>query len=251
MDEAVWDVTVFTKNRERLIGGGIAEQLLLKVVEQARSRQLLSEEHFTVRTYSALATVAFQGKPFHRSGATKPRPHLQWLPTTDHGRGCPVVQEERCGRLSALLFRPFADREPERVDRRRDGDPGEQDGGGGGGLGVAGWLNRCPTSTVGADKGYQQEQFIEGLRARKVVPHVAEYEPNPTWPNWLTEAERSSPGFAISQSKRKLVEKVFGWAKQDRAVRQVKMRGKQRVEWMFRLSPLHTICCACKVDPVV
>src|ERR1700691_5299343 len=48
MDEAVWDVTVFTKNRERLIGGGIAEQLLLKVVEQARSRQLLSEEHFTV-----------------------------------------------------------------------------------------------------------------------------------------------------------------------------------------------------------
>src|ERR1700678_4689047 len=48
MDEAVWDVTVFTKNRERLMGGGIAEQLLLKVVEQARSRQLLSEEHFTV-----------------------------------------------------------------------------------------------------------------------------------------------------------------------------------------------------------
>ncbi len=48
MDEAVWDVTVSTKNRERLMGGGIAVQLLLKVVEQARSRQLLSEEHFTV-----------------------------------------------------------------------------------------------------------------------------------------------------------------------------------------------------------
>jgi transposase len=47
-DEAVWNVTVFTKNRERLIGGDIAEELLLRVVEQARARQLLSEEHFTV-----------------------------------------------------------------------------------------------------------------------------------------------------------------------------------------------------------
>jgi len=48
IDDAVWDVTVFTKNRERLIEGEVAEQLLLAVVEQARAHQLLSEEHFTV-----------------------------------------------------------------------------------------------------------------------------------------------------------------------------------------------------------
>src|SRR5580704_14440833 len=48
MDEAVWDVRVFTKNRDRLMGGRIAEQLLLRLVEQARSRQLLIEDHFTV-----------------------------------------------------------------------------------------------------------------------------------------------------------------------------------------------------------
>jgi transposase len=48
MDEGVWNATVFTKNRERLIGGDIAEELLLRVVEQARAQQLLSEEHFTV-----------------------------------------------------------------------------------------------------------------------------------------------------------------------------------------------------------
>lgn len=68
-----------------------------------------------------------------------------------------------------------------------------------------------------------------------MVPHVAEYEPNPKWPNWLTEQERSSEGFAISQRKRKLVEKVFGWAKQDRVVRQVKLRGRARVDWLFRM----------------
>jgi len=48
IDDPVWDVTVFTKNRERLVEGEIAEQLLLAVVEQARAAQLLSEEHFTV-----------------------------------------------------------------------------------------------------------------------------------------------------------------------------------------------------------
>jgi hypothetical protein len=48
IDDPVWDVTVFTKNRERLIEGQVAEQLLLAVVEQARAHQLLSEEHFTV-----------------------------------------------------------------------------------------------------------------------------------------------------------------------------------------------------------
>ena len=89
--------------------------------------------------------------------------------------------------------------------------------------------------TVGADKAYQEESFITGPRQRKVIPHVAEYEPNPKWPNWLSEEERQHPGFRISQSKRKLVEKVFGWGKQGRAVKQIKLRGKARVDWMFRL----------------
>lgn len=64
---------------------------------------------------------------------------------------------------------------------------------------------------------------------------MAEYEPNPSWPNFLTEEERRHPGFAVSQTKRKLVEKVFGWAKLDRAVRQVKLRGLKRVGWLFQI----------------
>jgi len=67
------------------------------------------------------------------------------------------------------------------------------------------------------------------------VPHVAEYQPNPQSPSFLTEAERHSPGFAVSQRKRKLGEKVFGWAKLDRAMRQVKLRGLNKVDWLFRL----------------
>ena len=48
MDDAMWDVTVFTKNRERLLKGNIARVFFQKVVEQARAKDLLSDEHFTV-----------------------------------------------------------------------------------------------------------------------------------------------------------------------------------------------------------
>jgi hypothetical protein len=89
--------------------------------------------------------------------------------------------------------------------------------------------------TLGADKLYQEELFVEQLRRRKVIPRVAEYESNPDWPNWLTEQEMQDPGFAISQKKRKLVEKVFGCGKLDSILRQVKVRGVRKVDWLFRL----------------
>jgi hypothetical protein len=90
--------------------------------------------------------------------------------------------------------------------------------------------------TLGADKLYQEEKFIEGLRQRKIAPHVAEYEKASIyWPNFLSEAERNDPGFAISQKKRKLVEMVFGWGKLDSIMRKFKLHGVERIDWLFRL----------------
>ncbi len=48
MDDAIWDVTVFTKNRERLLEGDVARAFFERVVAQAQARHLLSAEHFTV-----------------------------------------------------------------------------------------------------------------------------------------------------------------------------------------------------------
>ena len=56
------------------------------------------------------------------------------------------------------------------------------------------------------------------------------------WPNWLTAEAREHPGFATSQKKRKLVEKVFGWRKSVAALRPTKFRGRRRVDWIFRLA---------------
>src|SRR5262245_46984420 len=48
MDDAIWDATVFTKNRERLLAGDVARAFLEHVVTEARAQHLLSSEHFSV-----------------------------------------------------------------------------------------------------------------------------------------------------------------------------------------------------------
>jgi len=79
---------------------------------------------------------------------------------------------------------------------------------------------------------------------------VVDYVPNQKWPNWLTQQERGGEGYVISQRKRKFVEKVFGWAKQDRAARQVKLRGRARVDWLFRLiATAHNLLSMQKLIP--
>ena len=82
------------------------------------------------------------------------------------------------------------------------------------------------------------ELMPAGLRERHVAPHVAEYEssPNNLGKNSLTEVERADQRRSISQRKRKLIERVFGWAKLDRPLRQVKLRGLKRVDWFYRLT---------------
>jgi hypothetical protein len=92
--------------------------------------------------------------------------------------------------------------------------------------------------TLGADTLYQEEKFIGDLRQRAVAPHVSQYtrESSNLGKNSLTEAERADPRRMISQRKRKLIEKVFGWAKLDSVLRQVKVRGLKRVDWFYRLT---------------
>jgi transposase len=247
-DDKVWDVTVFTKNRERLMDGEVSQQLLEAVVRQAQEKSLLSEEHFTVdgtlieAWASRKSFVPKQKPPEKGSGAggkqllrdtheSKSDPQARLYKKSAGGEARPsylghVLIENRNGlivaaratqssttaeREAALAMLDERGRSPDRVHQQ------------------------TPRITLGADKLYQEESFIAALRKRKVIPHVAEYEPNRHWPNWLTEAERQDPNLAVSQRKRKLVEKVFGWAKLDSIARQVKVRGTRKVDWLFRL----------------
>lgn len=245
-DDQIWDVTVYTKNRDRLMNMGASEKLLLAVVQQAEAKQWLSAEHFTVDGTMIQAWAnrsSFHPKDPKTVVGTGTRGKKLLRDThgskTDadarlYSKGGPslpsylghVVMENRNGLVvdacatqsSKTAERDAALKMLGRLPRQTDAKTG-----------------KTQPITVGADKAYQEEKFVEGVRQLQVIPHVAEYEPNPKWPNWLSEEERQHPGFGISQSKRKLIEKVFGWGKQERAVKQTKLRGEDRVDWMFRL----------------
>ena len=241
MDDRVWDVTVFTKNRERLMAGEISPKFLQAVLRQAG--ELLSDEHFTVdgtlieawasrRSFEKKADPPERGtgargrkllrdtnesktdreaRLFRRSQAAESRPSYLGHVLTENRNGlvmaaCVTQSSSRAEREAALAM---VDELPVRAE----------------------------IITLGADKGYQEEHFIAGLRQRQVVPHVAEYAvQSKQWPNWLRATERNDPGFEPSQKKRKQVEQVFSWIKHGAGLRQTKFRGRRRVDWMFRLA---------------
>ena len=246
--DAVWDVTVFTKNRERLMEGELSQRLLEAVLRQAQEKNLLSEEHFTVdgtmiQAWASRKSFVPKEKPPERGSGSKGKkllrdthesktdPQARLYKKSGPGESRPsylghVMIENRHGlvvaacatqssttaeREAALAMLDERGRRPDRVNEQ------------------------TRRITLGADKLYQEEKFVAELRKRKVIPHIAEYECNPHWPNWLTDEERQDPGMAISQRKRKLVEKVFGWAKLDSIARQMKVRGQKKVDWLFRL----------------
>ena len=249
MDEAAWDATVFSKNRDRLLQGEVAQRLLVAVVEQARGQNLLSEEHFTVdgtllEAWANRNSFAPKDPPPAKGTGSGGRKLLRDTheSTSDAearlykkstaGESKPsylghVILENRNGLVVAACATQSsttAEREAalamlDEMKRR------------------AGSAAASPQPiTLGADKLYQEEKFIEALRQRGIAPHVAEYEkPSTHWPNFLSEAERNDPRRAISQKKRKLVEMVFGWGKGDSIMRKIKLQGVKRVDWLFRL----------------
>jgi transposase len=241
MDSEVWDATVFSKNRDRLIAGEVAQKFFAAVRAQAARAGLLSDEHFTVDGTLIEAWASrrsYQPKPdppqrgtgargrkllrdthesktdpearlFKRAGAAESRPSY-----LGH-----VISENRNGLVVEAMVTESAstaEREAALEMLRR--------------------VKRARRATLGADKAYQHEHFIRQLREQNITPHVAEYTPSKHWPNWLIPEEREHPGFQRSQQKRKLVEQVFGWIKASAGLRRTKLRGRRRVDWMFRMA---------------
>ena len=244
LDDGVWDATVFTKNRERLMQGEVSERLLLAVVEQAGAKGLLSEEHFTVdgtliqawanrRSFVPKDPPPTQGtgyggkKLLRDTHESKTDPEARLYTKSNAAPAVPsylghVLIENRHGLVvGACATQASATSEWEAALAME--------------LRLAEHNGRAERITLGADIGYQEAEFLRQLRQRNVVPHVAEYQAGNLERNGLLAQERDHPGFAVSQQKRKLVERVFGWGKLDRVLRQVKLRGRRKVDWLVRL----------------
>ena len=246
MDAEVWDVTVFTKNRDRLLDGNVARLLLNTVINDPEVRKLLSDEHFSVdgTLIEAWASMkSFQpkdgsgsppdpGRNGERDFHGEKRSNETHASVTD-----PEARLFRKGKghASRLCYMGHV------VIENRNGLIVETEL-----TQATGWAERTAAeammetlapkagATLAADKNYDTVAHVAALREIGVTPHVAQN----------TNGRRSAidrrttrhPGYAISQRFRKRVEEPFGWMKTTAGFRKTRHRGRALVSWMFTLT---------------
>jgi transposase len=243
IDDEVWDATVFSKNRDRLIEGEMAARFFAAVRGQLEGSGLLSDEHFTVDGTMLEAWAnrrSFREKPDppergsgHGGKRLLRDTHVSSTdPEARLFRKCNAGASEPCylGHVLAdnrhgLIVGASVSQAGTRAERESALDLLDE------------WERDQPR-TLGADKQYQEPGFIAALRQRNIVPHIAEYERGNLQQqrNSLRPEERNHPGFGQSQKKRKLVEQSFAWIKHWAGFRQVKLRGRKRVQWLFQIA---------------
>jgi transposase len=245
MDDSVWDVTVFTKNRERLLEGDIAEAFFQAVLQQARERSLLSDEHFTVdgtlleawasvKSYQRKdgkpmappddpgnATVDFHGeKRSNETHASKTDPDAKMA---RKGKG----KEAKLSYNGNLLVENrnglIVNTEVFEANGTAERDAA---------LVMLEQISGTKQVTVGGDKAYDTADFVAECRNLKVTPHVAQNLERPGG-SAIDARTTQHVGYAISQRKRKRIEECFGWLKTIALLRKVRHRGIFKVAWNF------------------
>lgn len=253
VDDAAWDHSSFTKNRDRLLEGEIAAKFLRAVLAQPRVKRLISSDHFSVdgtllEAWASLKSFRRKdgkdndsdgpGRNSERNFHKEKRSNETHQSTTDpearlykKGDGQPaklcylghVLMENRHGLavdVSVTQATGTAEREAALaiLDRRPRGG----------------------RITLGADKAYDVREFVGDLRARSVTPHIAiDGNIRKSGKPRATAIDRritQHPGYEISQRCRKRIEEVFGWVKSAAGLAKVKVRGCARVDSAFTLA---------------
>ncbi len=250
IDDPVWVPTTFTKNRDRLLEGAVAQAFFDAVLEQARSRGLLSSDHFSVdgTLIEAWASQkSFRPKAEGRPNSRKKRRDRERgskNPTVDF-RGQRRVNETHAsttdpearlarskGKESKLAYQGHV-----LIENRHGLVVGSR-------LTPASGTAECEAAlelldelpgghrvTVAGDRGFDQRAFVAGCRERHVTPHVAQNTTNRA--SRIDERTTRHPGYVLSQRRRKVVEEVFGWMKTVGLMRKTRHRGARKVGWMF------------------
>jgi len=245
IDDPVWDVTVFTKNRERLLAGEVAQAFFNAVRDQARSHDLLSAEHFTVdgtlvEAWASLKSFKRKGEDSQTPPADDPnnpsvdfhgerRSNATHQSTTDPEARLYKKSPGSAAKLCYMGHVEMENRNGLAVNSRLTQAHGRAESSAA--LEMVEEIPGLRRVTLGADKGYDRKEFVRELRDHNVTPHIAQKQ-------WSTVDRRTSrqAGYAISQTKRKRVEEIFGWMKTVGGLRKTRHRGVQRVGWMFTLA---------------
>jgi len=246
VDDAVWDASVFSKNRDRLLAGEVAQRFLAELLVLPEVKRLLSSEHFSVDG-TLLGAWASLKSFRRRDGQDEPpspgrngardfkgerRSNETHASTTDpdarlYRKGNSqaaelsyighALMENRSGLIvGAVATRATGDAEPMAAVELLAAEAGGR------------------RITVGADKAYDTANFVLECREANITPHVAQNITSVRGSRIDARTTRH-PGYAISQRVRKRIEEAFGWVKQVGGLAQVKMRGLARVDFAFNL----------------
>ncbi len=244
MDEAVWVPTVFTKNRDRLLEGDVAEKFFQLVLTQARAADLLSDEHFSVD--GTLIEAWASQKSFQRKDQPTPPPDDPGNPTVDfHGEQRSNDTHESTTDPDARLARKSGGHEAKLsycgnvMIENRNGlvvdtellqcnGTAERDAA----MLMAERVEGTERITLAADKAYDTKDFVSEMRGMNVTPHVSQNTKR-SGGSAIDSRTTRHEGYQVSQRKRKRIEEVFGWVKTVGMLRKTRHRGLETVQWVF------------------
>jgi len=247
VDDAVWVPTVFSKNRDRLLAGDIAQKFFAQVLGHARNAGLTSDEHFSVD--GTLIEAWASQKSFQRKDQSDEPPAGQDDPgnPTMNFHGETRRNDTHASRTDpeALLARKGGGKEAKlsycgnvlienrhglvvEADLRQATGTAEREAA----ASMAENLGNTDRVTMAADKGYDTKDFVAALRELNVTPHVAQNEKR-RGGSAIDGRTTRHEGYRISQRKRKRIEEVFGWMKTVGMLRKTRHRGVSRAGWVF------------------
>jgi transposase len=238
LNETVWDATVFSKNRDRLVEGEVAKAFLAAVLRQARGLGLLSDEHFTVdgTLIEAWASEkSFQRReepPSSGSGArgkvllhdvfgSRTDPEARKFKKSRFGDAklchlAHVLMDNRNGLVANTAITEAttgAERKAAIAMLQR--------------------TRRKQRATLGADKGYDDRQFVVEARRLGITPHVAQFQRRTSSIDGRTTRH---PGYQQSLNRRARIEQIFSWLKNIGMLRKTRHRGRRKLEWLLTLA---------------
>jgi transposase len=262
MDAPIWDVTVFTKNRERLLAGDIAAKFLSTLIGQPRVQALLSDDHFSVdgtlieawasvksfrprddgcpgddgdggsASSHSKQAVGAEGRNSGRDFRGEKRTNATHASTTDPDARLFKKARGQAAKLCHMGHILMENRNGLVVDAILTHATGtaEREAA----LTMLGRMEGHHRITLGADKNYDTAAFVAALREMDVTPHVAQNKTNRR--SAIDGRTTRHPGYGLSQKIRKRIEEVFGWAKTCGNMRKTRHRGQDRVGWTFTLT---------------
>jgi transposase len=246
VDDAVWDHSTFSKNRDRLLEGDLAAKLLSAVLAQPRVKRLLSTDHFSVDGTLVEAWASIKSfRPKDGSGEPPPPGGGRNRETDFHGQKRSNEMHASTTDPEARLYRKGPGKEAKlcfmghALMENRNGlvvDACLTEANGHAERIAALHMiepraDRPRPITLGADRGYDAEDFVNELRSMKATPHV---EQNTSGRSSAVDGRTTRhAGYAVSQRIRKRIEEAFGWIKIVAGQERTKFRGRERVGWAF------------------